>query len=406
MPRHGPTRGAPRRATASSPASPEPASPIPTGPPRCSRRPSPLEPDDPATAAALSELRASRRGQAIEVLASHLDALRDRPSTPASAKAVAVLSRELGAGEPEARDRSARSERAAVADDLVRFGQQLGPAARALELAFGISPEVRSRVALPGADGATARLLSTLAPFLEPLFPVDLARHGVAPGDRLAPSSAPGVQQAFDAASRALSGRQLALFASRRPGLLATVENTRPPSVVLGIDAASLPAGAISFLAARSVALASSGWALVGRFAPRDVLILCELSSRFAGGSPPSRGLPAGPASAFLAALERSVPASIRELIAGLGPSSAEELGALDAVAFAAAAEGTAARLALLHTGDLHGGLSVLARIRRPGVVAPADSLATLERPDLADLARFALSDAYLDLRGILLGWA
>ncbi len=365
-----------------------------------------LEPDDPATAAALAELRSSRRGQAIEVLDTHVVTLRERPSSLAAARAVAVLSRELGAGEPEPRDRGARAARAAVADDLVRFGQQLGPAARALEPAFGITLDVRRRVALPGADGPMARLLTALAPFLEPLFPVDLARHGVAPGDRLAPSSAPGVQQAFDAASRALSGRQLALFASRRPGLLATVENTRPPSVVLGIDTASLPPGALAFLAARSVALASSGWALVGRFAPRDVLILCELSSRFAGGSPPPRGLPAGPASAFLAALERSVPASTREAVAALGPSSAEELGALDAVAFAAAVEGTAARLALLHTGDLHGGLSVLVRMRRPGVVAPADALAALERADLADLARFALSDAYLDLRGSLLGWA
>jgi hypothetical protein len=319
---------------------------------------------------------------------------------------VAVLSRELGAGEPGPRDRAGRAELAAVADDLVRFGQQLGPAARALEPAFGITPEVRSRVALPGADGPMARLLSALTPFLEPLFPVDLARHGVAAGDRLAPSSAPSVQQAFDAASRAISGRQLALFASKRPGLLATVENTRPPSVVLGLDAAALPPGALAFLGARSVALASAGWALVGRFAPRDVLILCELSSRFAGGSPPSRGLPPGPAAAFLAALERSVPASAREFVASLGPASAEELAALDAVAFAAAVEATASRLALLHSGDLHGGLSVLARIRRPGLVAPADSLAALERPDLAELARFALSDGYLDLRGSLLGWA
>ncbi|MEI6224390.1 MAG: hypothetical protein WCS72_06535, partial [Deltaproteobacteria bacterium] len=224
-----------------------------------------LEPDDPATAAALADLRASRRGQALEVLASHLDALRERPSTAPSARAVAVLSRELGAGEPEPRDRAARSERAAVADDLVRFGQQLGPAARALEPAFGITPEVRRQVALPGAEGPVARLLSALTPFLEPLFPVDLARHGVAAGDRLAPSSAPSVQQAFDAASRAISGRQLALFASKRPGLLATVENTRPPSVVLGLDAAALPPGALAFLGARSVALASAGWALVGR---------------------------------------------------------------------------------------------------------------------------------------------
>jgi hypothetical protein len=245
-----------------------------------------------------------------------------------------------------------------------------------------------------------------LSPYLEPLFPVDLARHGVTPGDRLAPASAPAVQKAFAEAFRALEGRQLALFASRRAGLVATVENTRPPSVVLGSDAASLAPGALAFLAARSSGLATSGWALLGRFSPRDVLILCELASRFAGGQPPPRGLPPGPAAAFLAALEQSVPVGVRTQAEVLGPAAAEELATLDAVAFTAAVEGTACRVALLHTGELLGALSVLARLRRPGVVAPADPAATLDRPDLADLARFALSDDFLAHRGRLLGWA
>jgi hypothetical protein len=261
-------------------------------------------------------------------------------------------------------------------------------------------------VALPGADGPTARLLARLSPFLEPLFPVDLGRHGVGPADRLAAASVPGVQRAFEAAVHALSGRPLALFSGRRPGLQSALENTRPPSVVLGLDVSTLSPGALAFLAARTVALASSGWALVGRFAPRDVLILCELASRFAGGEPPPRGLPASRAGAFLAALERAVPPSTRDALAGLGPASAEELGSLEPVAFASALEATAGRLALLHTGDLLGGLSVLLRLPRPGAVAPADPLQALERPDLANLARFALTDDYLELRATLLGWA
>jgi hypothetical protein len=265
---------------------------------------------------------------------------------------------------------------------------------------------VKSGVALPGADGPTARLLSLLAPYLEPLFPVDLARHGAGPADRLAPASAPVVQAAFAGASVALGGRTLALLAGRRPGLHAVLENTRPPSAVLGTDVAALPPGALAFQAARSVALASSGWALLGRFAPRDALILFELASRFAGGEPPPRGLPASRAGDFLAALERSVPAATREAVAPLGPASAAELSLLDPVAFAAAVEETASRLALLHAGDLHGALTVLSRLPRLGLLAPADPLAALARPDLASLSGFALSDAYLDLRGMLLGWA
>lgn len=365
-----------------------------------------IEPSDPATAAALAELGTGRRDPALEVLASHLVALRERPSSLGAARAVATLSDALSADAPAGRDRAALAARSAVAGDLARFGERLGPAIRPLELAARISPEVRSGVALPGADGPTARLLALLSPHLETLFPVDLSRHGVGPADRLAPSSAPGVQRAFDTAAEALSGRPLALFAGRRPGLLSGLENTRPPSVVLGLDAASLSPGALAFLAARTVALASSGWALLGRFAPRDVLILCELASRFAGGEPPPRGLPASRAGAFQAALDRAVPPSLRDAIAALGPGAADELATLDPVAFAAAIEGTAARLALLHTGDLLGALSVLSRLRRPGVVAPADPLAALDRPDLAGLSRFALSDAYLDLRGRLLGWS
>ncbi len=365
-----------------------------------------VEPGEPATAAALADLQEGRRDPALEVLASRLAELQDRPSARGAARAVAALSRALAGGEPAGRDRAMRAARSSAADDLVRFADRLGPAVRPLELASGITLEVRSGVALPGADGPSARLLTRLAPFLEPLFPVDLTRHGVGPADRLAQAYVPGVPHAFEAATQALSGRPLALFAGRRPGIHAALENTRPPSVILGLDVSTLSPAALAFLAARTVALASSCWALLGRFAPRDVLILCELASRFAGGEPPPRGLPAARAGAFLAALERAVPQATRDGLAGLGVASAEELASLDPVAFAAAVEGTASRLALLHTGDLLGALSVLSRLRRPGVVAPADPVAALEQPDLGGLSRFALSDAYLDRRAMLLGWA
>jgi hypothetical protein len=261
-------------------------------------------------------------------------------------------------------------------------------------------------VALPGADGPTAQLLSLLAPYLEPLFPVDLARHGVGPADRLSPAAAGPFQAALETASGALGGRPLALFAGRRPGLHAALENTRPPSLVLAPDVASLAPGAMAFLAARSLALASSGWALVGKFAPRDTLILCELSARFAGGEPAPRGLPLDRAGAFLAALERTVPPSMRDRVGALGPASADELSHLDPAGFATALERTANRLALVHAGDLHGALSVLGRLPRSGAALPADPVAALARPDLADLAGFALSDLFLELRGMLLGWS
>ena len=364
-----------------------------------------LDPEDPATALALSSLRDGLRDPAIDLLATRVAALRERPADVRAARAVAILSRELQAGEDGARDRAARAEQGAVADAIARFVEQLGPAPLPLDLAFGIDATVRARVALSGADGPTARLLSLLAPYLEPLFPVDLARHGVGPSDRITSASAPGLVGALESASRAVSGRPLALFQGRRPGLHAWLENTRPPSLVLHAELASLPPAAIAFLAARSLALAGACWPLLGKFAPRDALILCELAARFAGGEPPPLGLPPERTGDFLAALDRSVPPSMRDFLEGLGPASADELPSLDPVAFASALERTANRMALLHAGDLHGALTVLALLQRPGAAPVADPAAALERADLADLARFALSDRYTVLRGLLLGW-
>jgi hypothetical protein len=365
-----------------------------------------LEPHDAATAAALASLRASRRDEALVLLDEHVGKLRTRPSDFRSARAVAVLSRELAAGEESRRTREARLARAAVAEALSRFGQRLGPAPAPLELAHRIDSAVRGRVALPGADGPTARLVSLLAPYLEPLFPVDLARWGVGPSDRVTPAAAGPFLAALQAATGALNGRPLAVFAGRRPGLYAALENTRPPSLVLAPDVTSLPAGALAFLAARSVALASSCGALLGKFAPRDAAILCELASRFAGGEPPPHGLPLERAGAFLAALERTVPPSMRDWVSALGPPSAAELATLDPRQLESALTRTANRLALVHAGDLHGALAVLARLQRPGETPPADPLSALERPDLADLAAFALSDEFLLVRGMLLGWS
>jgi hypothetical protein len=234
---------------------------------------------------------------------------------------------------------------------------------------------------------------------------VDLSRFGVGPSDRLGPGAAPALQATVEAAARALSARPSALFQARRPGVFVALENTQPPSLVVGPDALSLGGGATAFLVARALALAGAGWALLGKFSPRDTLILGELACRFAGGEPPRLGLPGQRAGAFLAALERSVPPSVRSWVGPLGAPGAEELRSFDPDAFGAALERTAGRVALLHAGDLHGALTALWRGPRPGTMPTDDPATALERPDLSDLARFALSDIYLELRGMLLGW-
>ena len=365
-----------------------------------------LAPHDEAAAAALRKVLVRRRERALKALEGHLEAARRRPSDVEALLSVAALCREMGVREPDAKARSAMLERASVAELLARFFEPGLPAPAPPSLATRVTPEARSRVASPGSETPTGRLLSLLAPYLEPLFPVDLSRYAVGPADRVSSASAPALHALAESASRALAARPVAVFLSRQESVFAAVENTQPPSLVVGSGAVALGQGALAFLVTRALALSGVGWTLIGKFAPRDVLILCELASRFAGGEPPGLGLPTQRAGAFLSALERSVPASVRSWAGPLGPASAEELRlGFDSAAFGSALERSAGRVALLHAGDPHGALTALWRLERPDEPPAKDPVAALERPELSDLARFALSDVYLELRSMLLGW-
>jgi hypothetical protein len=271
-------------------------------------------------------------------------------------------------------------------------------------LAARISPEVRAEIASPPGSGPSARLLGMLTPWLEPLFPADLARRGASTADWLAPPRAPGLRAAIEAASRALGTRPYAAFLTRRPGVEVAVENTQPPAMIFSGGVPDLGEGAVRFLAARTLDQVQHGWALGGRFAPRDVGILLELACRFAGGTAPSLGLPAERAGSFLAALSRSVPAGVVERARQLAPDAARELGGLEPRAFADGLRRTANRVALLYGGDPAEAFRALAALERagePGALEPAQALAL---PDVADLAQFSLSDRYLALRLAVLG--
>jgi hypothetical protein len=196
------------------------------------------------------------------------------------------------------------------------------------------------------------------------------------------------------------------VFVSTRPGVDAAVENTQPPAVVLGAGAAVLDDAALAFLAARTLDLLGHGWALAGKFAPKDVGILLELACRFGGATPPPMGLPPERAGAFFAVLESQVSPSARAAARELGPAAAQELSRTDPRALAAALRRTANRAALLYAGDPGAALRVLALLDRRLETGPVDPAQALALPDLRDLALFALSDPFLDLRAALLAEA
>jgi tetratricopeptide (TPR) repeat protein len=321
---------------------------------------------------------------------------------PVDAGALAALAQACAAA-PAAvpREAARRAELGRAAAALAAFADPALPAPPPPPLPARITPELRDRAALPAARGPTARLVSLLAPWLEQLFPADLSRRRVGPEHRLGPRRAPALSARLGAAGRALATRPVVAFLAD-DGFEALLENTQPPSLVIGAQLArELREGAVDFAMARALCLVDLGWALVGKFSPRDVGVLCELACRFAGSAPPALGLPPERAGAFLDALGRVVPPTVRERAGQLAPDAAAELRSLPARDLQLALRRTGSRQALLWTGDPLAAVEALAAARRrPGQPDPlADRARALAEPDLADLAAFALSDLYLELR-------
>ncbi|MBL0275586.1 MAG: hypothetical protein IPQ24_05700 [Anaeromyxobacter sp.] len=359
-----------------------------------------LVPDEVAFRRELWSLWSRHPATQPQALEAWTEAAQRDPADVAALDALTGLCTALAAGAPP--DLAARlRERSRLAASLAAFCDP-GRAALPLRPAAQVPDEVRDRLAAPGAAGPLARLLRLLAPYLEPLLPADLARRGAGPAVQLVAPRAPELRQSLEAAGRILGARPYVGFLLDRPGLEVAIENTRPPALLLPAGAESLAAPERLFLAARALDLLDRGWALAGKFAPRDVGILLELACRFAGGAPPPLGLPAQRAGDFLAAMGRSVPPTVASRARLLGPAAADELANTDLVALSTALRRSAARVALLVTGDPGAALGVL--LHREPSPEPAEPAAALDLPDLRDLAVLALSDPFLDLRVSVVG--
>jgi len=367
-----------------------------------------LRAEPPAAAAAaleaaqllesLGRTAEARRARELAARSDGLeDALERARAAPLDAAALQTLS---SAAQRAAGDPSAPRFRvlARAAAGMAHFADPAGPPAGsgASPSPLRLTPELRRAVAVPDARGALAQLLAQLAPWLEPLFPADLASRGAGPSHRLGPERSPGLSALVEEGQRALDARPCVAYLTDGDGCEVYQENTRPPSLVLGGGLARRAPAERRFLVARGLGLIDLGWALAGKFSPRDRALLGELACRFAGGSP-AAALPPARAQAFLEALGRTVPAAARARAAPLASAAVAELIAADPRHLGPALRQTASRWALLHAGDPGAALSALvASERRLRSVSHAEALV---HPELRDLAAFAISDAFLDAR-------
>ena len=159
-----------------------------------------LVPGNPDTQRELAATLGERPRNAPRALESWLAIARQEPGDAGALSALAALcTRSAEGADPDAVARLAEQSR--IAASLAAFIAPASPRPAPPRLPARISADLRAEVAVPLAVGPSARLLSLLAPWLEPLFPADLGRRGASSVDWLAPPRAPVLRGAIEAVS-------------------------------------------------------------------------------------------------------------------------------------------------------------------------------------------------------------
>ena len=249
-------------------------------------------------------------------------------------------------------------------------------------------------------EGGIELVLQTLAPYLEPLFPVQLARYGVSGVDRVGPGHAPELHQWVDRARESLGARPTDVYLS--PSLKGVaLENSHPPSLLIGAQAVqALGQGGMQWLLCQRLALSELGFTLPAKFSPKDVTTLAALATLYLTDDAPVPMADRQRLHVFLEALRRSCPEAVRQTLLGQAARTARELHAFDPHRYIASALARANRLALLVTGDLRSALAALDYL--DGGDAPRGR--PWELPQGKALIEWAFSEEHNALRRLALG--
>jgi tetratricopeptide (TPR) repeat protein len=289
---------------------------------------------------------------------------------------------------------------------------ELAQTARGLALALegapvssapGLTPFDPSSWSLGSLAAATSLeiALQSLAPYLEPLFPAQLHRFGVGEGDRVGPGHAPELYQWIERVRESLGARPIDVYLARGTRGVA-VENTQPPSLVIGSEAPpALGQSGVQFLACQRLALIELGLTLPAKFSPRDVTTLATLVTLFISDDPSLLPGERRRLAQFLDALAQSCPELVRAGVAGHAQGAALELARFDPQAYVRSGATRAHRIALLVTGDLCAGLRVFDYL--DGADSPAAGR-PWDLPQGRALIAWAFSDEHLALRRAALG--
>ena len=240
------------------------------------------------------------------------------------------------------------------------------------------------RLRAPDDGGAVRDLLAAAATALARAFPTELAGRG----DRVKGDNP--VRRVCAAIARALGIAEPPLYVAKLEPAVVLPTATEPPGMLVGLEVPKrYHSRQQRFLYGRALAHIRRGTHALAGLPPEQLAQIVAELVRLAApdGTDLSRLAPSDPALAQVLAQalppdERSRLAALAERAAAEPPPSWESL--------ALALRETAERAALVICGDPAVGLAVVI----------SECAGGLERPEIARLARFAVSEAYLSLRG------
>ncbi|MFL5312369.1 MAG: tetratricopeptide repeat protein [Myxococcales bacterium] len=240
------------------------------------------------------------------------------------------------------------------------------------------------RLRAPDDGGSARELLASASAALVRAFPAELAGRG----DRVKGDNP--VRRICAAIARALGIEEPVLYVAKREPEIVLPTATEPPGVLVGLEVPKrYHSRQQRFLYARALAHIRRGTHAAAALPPdRLAQVVAELARLAAPQGTDLSRLPAPDAAVgrflaqALAPEERGALAALAEQVA------AEARPEVESLAFAI--RETAERAALVICGDPAAGLAIVI----------SECAGGLERPEVARLARFAVSEAYLSLRG------
>ncbi|MBN2495414.1 MAG: tetratricopeptide repeat protein [Deltaproteobacteria bacterium] len=264
--------------------------------------------------------------------------------------------------------------------------------------------EVERFLVHPDERGSLRRIMSIIGAHLGKLYPPDLARHGVGKGDRARPDDP--LRTLTDNLAENLGGVEFDLFRSSQPTHVVSIENTSPPSIIVGEGLVKRTVVKEQrFAIARALKRIQDGSFLPHQLGAREIAKLVAAAVQPFHPNSPVATYPSDLPHDMAKKTGKALPRKQRKALEDLLKEIAPELSRVpDYETYLRGVENSANRAGLALSNDLPNAVMHLAReipqLSDKRFNSSEELIQALSRfPSVCELLRFAVSEEYFNLR-------